>query len=75
MFSGEELTFGGRGDKDLVEEGAIFLDGGGMKNFLTGGGDSVSFENTVKVTLNGLCFIIWSSHKCNRLDCHESYIF
>ena len=33
------------------------------------------FENTVKGTLNGLCFIIWSSQKCNRLDCHESYIF
>ena len=36
---------------------------------------SVSFENTVKGTLNGLCFIIRSSHECNRLDCHESYIF
>ena len=36
---------------------------------------SVSFENTVKSTLNGLRFIVWSSHKCNRLGCHESYIF
>ena len=36
---------------------------------------SLSFENIVKSTLNGFCFIIWSSHKCNRLDCHESYVF
>ena len=36
---------------------------------------SVSFENTVKDTLNALCLIIWSSHKCNRLDSYESYIF
>ena len=36
---------------------------------------SVPFENTVTDTVNGLCFITWSSHKFNRLDCHESYIF
>ena len=32
---------------------------------------SVLFENTVRGTLNGLCFIIWSSHKCSRLPTRQ----